>query len=159
MADGSGMTSDKPCGWACLHHERGRRPFWLYGGTSHGTNNYAELEPFVHALWLFSSQHPGPRKVQVVCVSDSELTVRCGNRQYARNANLALWASIDHYERLGYSMRFVHVPRNSNPVNKRADALGRSVRLELEKLAQEGTLDGGQRGRVCGGVASIEVGE
>jgi ribonuclease HI len=52
FGDGSGNTVEGSCGWAVtlLSPLYGRRKV-LVGGASSGTNNYAELMPYVHALW------------------------------------------------------------------------------------------------------------
>jgi hypothetical protein len=72
-------------------------------------------------------EHPpgGPSRAHVAC--DSELTVRCGNRQYARRANGALWAAIEWFERRGYRLRWHHVARDSSPWNRLADRARRTV--------------------------------
>lgn len=55
--------------------------------------------------------------MRVTLVSDSEVTVRCGNRVYARRANGCLWAAVEWFERSGYDLRWHHLPRNSDPWN------------------------------------------
>lgn len=137
VADGSGMTLDQPCGWACYSWDKGRDQFWPHlGGTSGGTNNYAELAPFLHGLWhwhqtYYANAFPRPKGIKVELVSDSEMTVKCGNGQYGRNTNLPLWAGIDWFVQNGYLLHWNHVPRNSNPLNAEADRRSRDVRLNL----------------------------
>jgi ribonuclease HI len=93
------------------------------GAASGGTNNYAELVPFLQALWHFDAtrRYPPGTGVCVLLVSDSELTVRCGEGRYRRTANLGLWAQVDYYARAGYQLTWRHVLRNSNPLNAEAD--------------------------------------
>lgn len=102
----------------------------ITGGGSHGTNNYAELTPFLHAMSWYASTHDLPtiEKLNVACVSDSELTVKCAQGLYARNANRGLWAEYDHFKRLGFDFIWRHVPRNSNPINVRADEEAKRMR-------------------------------
>lgn len=140
VADGSGMRLDQPCGWACYLWYPAVGKVWEHlGGTSGGTNNYAELAPFAYALWHWHYTHFAvgslrqPQDVKVELVSDSELTVRCGNGLYHRNANLPLWASIDWFETHGYALHWTHVPRNSTLPNKEADRRGKEVRTVFEK--------------------------
>lgn len=138
VADGSGTTADRPCGWHCVAYTPwSHRVVEHSGGATGGTNNYAELMPFVHALWAFHAErvcrgHDLSLRVLVELISDSEVTVRCGNGRYGRNANQALWAAIDWFAHNGYRLHWNHVPRNSNPVNARADRAAGGVRRLLE---------------------------
>jgi ribonuclease HI len=140
VGDGSGTTIDKPCGWFVWAHDRISNTVKKYfGGTNSGTNNYAELANFVHAMWayharLFKTPPQDKVDIWVVIVSDSELTVRCGNRVYERKANTPLWAVFDHLESLGYKFTWHHVLRNSNPFNTEADRVAGMVRLKLTEL-------------------------
>lgn len=111
VGDGAGNFVHTPCGWFVTLYERATSKVWEHwGGAGGGTNNYAELEPFVFALWAYRhvlwAYHTGKMKDQgpvvtpprVLVVSDSELTVRCGTGEYARKANLPLWASVEWFE-------------------------------------------------------------
>jgi ribonuclease HI len=134
QADGAGGTATTSCGfYALLTSTRTGRSIECYGGFSHGTNNFAELVPFVHALWKLESLNPigatSPRRV--LCVSDSEVTVRCGNGQYTRKANLSLWAAIDWFVAQGYELSWKHVPRNSDKVGRQADATAKDIRAMM----------------------------
>jgi ribonuclease HI len=139
MADGSGITLEKACGWACYVWDKKSGEFWGHvGATNSGTNNYAELSPFLHGLWhwhqtKFPNVLPRPKNVKVELVSDSEITVKCGNGVYGRNTNLPLWNSVDWYKNNGYILHWNHVIRNSNPVHKEADRQSRDMRLLVEK--------------------------
>lgn len=141
IGDGSGTVWNKPCGWCCHAWVAGSPKVTEHrGGTSGGTNNFAELMPYVHALWSFHTQAfagtngwvPGLARIRVKIVSDSEVTVRCGNRIYARRANGCLWAAIEWFEANGYDFYWTHVPRNSNPANERADKVAGEVRKLFE---------------------------
>lgn len=142
VGDGAGSFVSTPCGWSVTLYERATGRVWEHhGGAGGGTNNYAELEPFVfalfayrHVLWAYHTGRYGNEggavvgPPRVLVVSDSEVTVRCGNGQYTRRANAPLWASIEWFESKGYEFRWVHVPRNSNPFNARADRVAKAVR-------------------------------
>lgn len=121
VADGSGSIAQWPCGWCCFAWYSGSDEVRQHSGcASYGTSNYAELEPFVQAMWW---SHPsGPHRV--LCVSDSELTVKQGKGEYTvhpRNGNSALWAAIRWFAQFGHTFTWHHVRRNSNPVNTECD--------------------------------------
>lgn len=138
VADGSGTVYTKPCGWCCVAYEpHDNSVVEHFGGVSAGTNNYAEIAPFAHALWAYNAKICKRCVTPTGCiraelVSDSEITVGGGNGTMARNANGSLWASIDWFVNNGYSLHWNHVPRNSNAANKLCDKRGRGVRLLLE---------------------------
>lgn len=127
IGDGSGTGAKTPCGWFVTAYDH------VYdlvsehiGGTNGGTNNLAELAPYIHALWWHHTMQEEPptqnHPCRVVIISDSEVTVRCGKREYGRKANLCLWAAIDWFEQNGYRLSWFWVPRNSNPFSSRADS-------------------------------------
>lgn len=136
IGDGAGTLYYKPCGWCChaffpqtdevLEHR---------GGTSGGTNNFAELMPYVHALWHYEAAHASGLITDVEIVSDSEVTVKCGNKEYTRRANASLWSAIEWFEKNGYRLHWNWVRRNSNPANHRADAVAVETRKAMEKLS------------------------
>lgn len=143
IGDGSGTTSGNPCGWSCTAYERATGSVWEHhGGASGGTNNYAELEPYVHcltayrhALWSYHTTGRDVRPPRVVIVSDSEVTCRCGNGQYQRKANGPLWASIKWFEDKGYTFSWVHVRRLTNEFNRRADKIAGTIRKKMSEVA------------------------
>src|SRR5437588_12077519 len=90
VGDGSGSVYHQPAGWACAAYDRLKHQITVHAGAlTCGTNNFAELFPYVQALWHHHQDHgQAPEApVAVALVSDSEVTVRCGTRQYSRNAN------------------------------------------------------------------------
>lgn len=128
VGDGSGTTSSSPYGWCVLAFTRSGDVTRITRGGSGGTNNHAELEPYVYALQFVHNNKMG-RKIGII--SDSEVTVRCGNGQYERRANAALWAAIEWFERNGYEIVWRHVPRNSNPASSYADKVAGMVRKAI----------------------------
>lgn len=126
VADGSGSSLGEPCGWCCLSYSPGGALKTLLGGGSCGTNNLAELEPFVQGLYEYHAGGGDP--CRVLLVSDSEVTVRCGMRRYARRANGHLWAAVDYFESEGFSLEWRHVKRNSNPASSACDAAAGGAR-------------------------------
>lgn len=132
FGDGSGTTAANPFGWSCIVYDKRSGAVARHcGAGTTGTNNLAELWPYIHALWDFYAGKPR-LPVRVVIVSDSELTVRCGTGQYGRNANLALWAAIDWFGKNGCSFFWRHVPRNSNPLNAMGDEQAGKARIALK---------------------------
>jgi ribonuclease HI len=137
VGDGSGSVYSLPAGWACTAYDRRKRRAVLHAGAvSGGTNNFAELAPYLQALWYHHQEHGQKPNtpVRVVIVSDSELTVRCGNRQYGRNCNLCLWAGIDWFEQNGYRLTWRHVRRNTNAWNAWADAVAGQLRSFMSRM-------------------------
>lgn len=141
LGDGSGNSPNTCSAWGCVRYLPLKSLVEVHcGGQTLGTNNFAELMPYLCVLWLdYAEKHPFPRKIEIV--SDSEVSVKCGNREYSRNANLPLWASFDCLEKLGYTIHWNHISRNTNPANALCDRLAGQVREEIEKI-QLTTKDG-----------------
>lgn len=139
VGDGSGTTAKASCGWACVGWNKISGDLDFHNGSmSCGTNNFAELIPYVQALWYFdqffkSHAQPGQRgKIEIV--SDSEVTVKCGNGEYTRKGNGCLWGGIEWFEKNGYDIHWTHVYRNTNCFSKRCDWLAGETRIGLDKL-------------------------
>lgn len=133
FGDGSGTTLDKPCGFACIAYSKaiflGRIRVYT-GRLSHGTNNVAELMPYYHALYCDAADC-GVYHINrsTIIVSDSELTVKQGQKVYGRYANSHLWRAIDSFVECGYSIKWHHVLRNTNPLNALCDKISKQERL------------------------------
>lgn len=142
IGDGSGTTAAKASGWACYVYDYSNESLsFNFGGATLGTNNYAELMPYIQALWLDSvSVHQKPRRVEIV--SDSELSVKCGNHEYSRNSNGILWASLDWLELHGYIIHWNHVPRNSNPFSLACDHQAGIMRRQIENTVDKASKAG-----------------
>lgn len=129
------MTKDKPCGWACrMTGDFGDKTF--VGAASTGTNNFAELIPYIQALWWIDKTRSGNEKVSVRILSDSEVTVKCGSRIYDRTSNLSLWAAVDHFEATGFLILWEHTPRSSVEDNVVCDKISGMARKNLLKFIQ-----------------------
>ena len=132
VGDGSGTVYAEPAGWSCLAYDRIKDSIVLHAGAvTAGTNNFAELAPYCHALWFHNQEHPlgGPFRAHVV--SDSELTVKCGDRRYTRRANGSLWAAIEWFEDHGYRLRWHHVARATCPWNRLSDEVAGRARRAI----------------------------
>lgn len=143
IGDGSGLLATHPAGWACLAYEPETEDVRIHAGAvTGGTNNFAELFPYVQALYQHQQAHARIKRFTpytVIILSDSEVTVRCGSRQYARRANCFLWAAIDWFEQNNYSLRWLHVRRNSNTWSALMDTLAGQARrsmIDLQSLIQ-----------------------
>jgi hypothetical protein len=142
VGDGSGTRIGQTCGWSCSLYEKWSGVVQSYfGGASTGTNNFAELIPYIHALWTYDVNRfgghglPYPKVIKVAIVSDSEVTVRCGNRIYHRLANQTWWRAFEWFEEHGYSFEWRHVRRNTNTISEMSDKQSRAVRLIMEGIA------------------------
>jgi ribonuclease HI len=147
VGDGSGTVYHQPAGWACVAYDRRKCQVTAHAGAVTGaTNNFAELAPYVQALWHHHQDHgqAPPTPVEVAIVSDSEVTVRCGARQYGRHANGCLWAAVEWFERHGYRLSWTHVRRNSNEWNAWADRVAGSMRLLVEGRLGREAVDPGR---------------
>lgn len=137
VGDGSGTICKKSCGWACVAWTPPNNDVVFHNGaTSCGTNNFAELFPYVQALWFFEQELRSKsitKRPRVEIISDSEVTVRCGNKIYARSANGCLWASIEYFERI-FDIHWTHIYRNTNKFSKKCDWLAGGTRVALDKL-------------------------
>lgn len=140
VGDGSGTTHEKPCGWACVCFEPKTEEFRLErGGSSSGTNNLAELTPYVHCLWNYQVRLEKEEPLYRVCkkvviVSDSEWVVKCALGLYSKNALLHLWEGLKVQKKITW-VRWFHRPRMSNPMLRWADAEAGKIRKMFVELS------------------------
>lgn len=134
FGDGSGTTISNASAWCCFIYDVKRGELLKhFGGTRSGTNNLAELMPYILGLWHINGTATTP-KPRVAIISDSEVTVRCGTGQYARKANQAIWASIEWFEKQGYKLHWHHVRRNTNELNAACDEAAGRLRKQIEEF-------------------------
>lgn len=127
FTDGSGSTIDLSMGWAMLLFNVKTSWHTRYAGyLSAGTVNQSELLGVCSILQILDAE--GVKQGRLLVVSDSEVTVRCGQNEYARNANKGLWAMLDYYESNGFDVDFMWVKRNSNDYNKWCDKQSKEIR-------------------------------
>ncbi len=136
--DGSGTVIEKSCASFCVSY---MPAICLikehYSYLSHGTNNAAELLPYLNALYYYKYTQERRSGNTICIVSDSELTVKQGMRLYVRDANKFLWAAMDSFENDGYILKWHHVSRNSNPVNAYCDKMAGILRKGIDNLYNE----------------------
>lgn len=133
IGDGSGSTWERPAGWACVSMDRraGTRHM-LAGGASAGSVGWAELEPYLCAIrhdFYVRQQGELKQARRVVIFSDSQSTVRIGNREYVPKANLDLWGAIAFWEQRGYSFKWVWIDRNTNLLHVLIDRCSKTGEL------------------------------
>lgn len=164
--DGSGTTVGDACGWhVFVQDTRLNRSYTLYGGSSSGTVNYAELYPYIFALWDYDCKNKKSRnlldQIKVLILSDSELTVRCGSGEYERRANLSLWSSIDWFEKNGYELTWQHRNRLTTVENKISDEKAGKIRRFLRELVNDKGCrsEKRKRGTVRDSLGNKQVGE
>ena len=138
IGDGSGTTTQESCGWACVAWNKIADTIDMHSGAmSCGTNNFAELIPYVQAMWHFDQSYrkiatPGV-KGRIEIVSDSEVTVKCGNKEYTRKGNACLWGGVEWFENNGYAIHWTHVYRNTNVFSKKCDWFAGETRIAIDK--------------------------
>jgi ribonuclease HI len=106
VGDGSGNQWDGAVGWSCLMADRLREEeATLVGAENAGTINAVELMPYLWGLrFHYNHWYAGnlPSVMQVHIISDSQVTVNCGNGTYKRQANADLWCTVRYWETQGY---------------------------------------------------------
>lgn len=139
IGDGSGTVLGNPSGFSCLEMGACGGSQWHYGGFSNGTNNFAELVPYLFVLWRLDylvANNKIEKPSKIVIVSDSEMTVRCANRthNYKRKSNLPLWAMYEWFENNGYNIEWVHILRSTIHENLMANNLSNKIRIMFKDL-------------------------
>lgn len=139
FGDGSGSQWKVGGGFACFMVDgRTARRDLVIGARTRSTVSRMELSVYIEALayhyyrLLNRVMEHAPYRVRIF--SDSELAVKCGNREYARKTNVDLWAGLDALIARGYEVRFTWVPRNSTPFHALADELAGKARMALSAL-------------------------
>lgn len=118
VADGSGTTWKKSCGSQIYcRHINGTEE--LQCSFSNGTNNFAEMIPFVYTLSYFGLDSPFLFLGKVLFVSDSQLTVKQGTKEFTRE-NQPLWGTIEKFEQFTQII-WKWVPRNVLELSKLCD--------------------------------------
>ena len=129
VGDGSGSTIETSATFGCFCLDVARESIIeIEGYVSKGTVNQSEIAPILSLLnYLESSKIAPPLKILVI--SDSEVTVNCGNKKWQINHNKVLWGCIEYYRLIGFSIDFKWLPRNSNDLMKLADKRSKEIRI------------------------------
>jgi ribonuclease HI len=131
IGDGSGTLNSTPAGWCVLVRCRSRFTHVekLEGTLSHGTNNLAELCPFLHGLWWLESL--GLSRGTIGIVTDSEYCKKIGSGENSLKSNRTVWEAYRCFCRLGYVIRWVWLPRDTHPAHRLVDERSRTARLMI----------------------------
>jgi len=148
-ADGSGSRWNQPTGYAAVLIDRvlDRRKFFV-GGHNTGTNQTAELDPFVVAMdWYSHESGPGaarlkqlrelgdPRDLLIHCVSDAEVLVKQGRGEYRTSGpHYWRWTALNQIEALGYRYKFHWLPRSLCGLNRLCDNESRRTRIAFQDI-------------------------
>lgn len=137
IADGSGSGWDSPTGWAVVVIDRltGIRKV-LYGGQNRGTINAAEVHPFLWGIRYYHNvvRKDKDREIVVCCLSDSEITVKCGQGVYKAKTNIDLWQALKYWESRGYIFRWQHVPRETLDLQILTDEIAGRARTKIKEV-------------------------
>jgi ribonuclease HI len=133
VGDASGTTVDKPAAWATVVYQHDDDvPYFLLGSESNCTNNRGELSAIAQGLWFAHYTGLLTPKSVVLCVSDSEVTIKGGKREYSREAHAAMWKSVDFFEGVSQRLLWKWVPRNTDPVQIWCDKAAGELRLVMK---------------------------
>jgi ribonuclease HI len=148
-ADGSGSRWNYPMGWGCVLIDRMlQRRKLIFGANSVGTNQLAELTPFMFAMdWYANESGPGafhlrklreendPRDLLIHCVSDSEVVVKQGMGEYASGGYRGWrWLALEQLSMLGYRYKWHWIPRELCGLNRLTDDTSRRTRVALQDM-------------------------
>lgn len=142
VGDGSGLLTNKPCGFHAVILDVEKDCSWECGGSfTHGSGVAAELLAFYVAIEQVVDSRPGVLS-RILCISDSQVTVYCAKGLWARTANLALWAAIDSYsQRKEVRLFWEHIERNTIESHAHCDERSKRWRVltqnELWRFEQE----------------------
>lgn len=159
IGDGSGTDWKNSCGFAAVlidHYGNYRAPF--NGGLNTGTNQLAELLPYLHAMTWYASgpgkarlddriakfkpsliadaSYCGPPRptVKIHIITDNRNLANQGNFLAARKAYSWLWKSFDELSAMGYQFKWHWLERMKLGLNRLVDYLAGRCRLEMEKI-------------------------
>lgn len=96
-------------------------PLAVYGGSSYGTNNMAELLSFAFPLmWISGDKNRPPGVIHVHLFTDSDYVARCSSFGgfIRRKKNRELWAMMDAFRRTGIVTHWHWVPRDCFDLNR-----------------------------------------
>lgn len=162
VGDGSGTDWKNACGFSAVlidHYGNWRAPF--HGSLNTGTNQLAELLPYLHAMTWYAS---GPGKarledrlatwkpspnygvksthdsterspgVKIHIITDNKNLASQGNYLAARKAYSWIWKSFDELTAMGYQFTWHWLPRMNLGLNRLVDFMSGRCRLEMEKI-------------------------
>jgi hypothetical protein len=150
VGDGSGSRWGYGGGWATILFDKmanARKTNW--GALSDTTINICELSPYIYTMMWYSrgpavtlreqkrrkNPYQFPR-ISIHIVTDCKVIAEQGQGKMSRNANEALWASFDVFERQGFVFTFHFIPRDNFTANRVCDGLSKDMRHLIESIEQ-----------------------
>ena len=120
--DGAAMPNPGKAGWAAILLY-GTHVRELSGPIAHATNNQAELTAALEGIRAVK------KPCRITVISDSQWLVKCGSREWSRNANTELWTLLDGLvAHGGHEVTFQWVRgHNGDQWNERADKLANAA--------------------------------
>jgi ribonuclease HI len=139
FGDGSGINREGAWAVVMLNQIDGTARLFM-GGVSRTTINVMELIGYLHALSFLQKERyrREGRKISVLILSDSSVTVNCGNGEHTRKANRPFWAALDAFSE-DYDIEFMLIPRNSLGLNAACDTIAGNLRRILVDLNKNGS--------------------
>lgn len=143
VGDGSGSTWKRAAGWGALVFDRQQPGHDVFvGNVNRGTNNFAELMPYVQTLLYLADcedrRHRAgqPRRfAKVVIFTDSSYCAG-GDKTTLKGTHIALWAGIHAMKRAGLVLTWKLVPRATDDFNRLCDVLSKSQRRIAESVSE-----------------------
>ena len=153
VGDGSGTDWKNACGFSAVlidHYGNYRSSF--HGSLNTGTNQLAELMPYLHAMtwyasgpgkarledrlasWRPSSDRTSQPGVKIHIITDNKNLANQGNYLAARKAYSWIWKSFDELTAMGYQFKWHWLPRMKLGLNRLVDFMSGRCRLEMEKI-------------------------
>ncbi len=167
IGDGSGSGWNSACGWAgclCDHQSHARRFFW--GGMNLGSVNCAESMPYMQALTWFDAVYGKERlkargHLNVHVLTDSQTIATWGNRAMSPEgtlprSNIAIWAPMREYRRLGYHCQFYWAARSTTQLNWASDLIAALCRQEIQRAMDPRIGDGVLSIRAANAIAKVK---
>lgn len=161
VGDGSGTDWKNTCGFSAVlidHYGNYRAPF--HGSLNTGTNQLAELMPYLHAMtwyasgpgkarledrlskWKPNPNHPihpysdpeRPPGVKIHIITDNKNLANQGNYLAQRKAYSWIWKAFDELTSMGYQFKWHWLPRMKLGLNRFVDCMSGKCRLAMEKI-------------------------
>lgn len=167
VGDGSGAGWDTACGWCgVLIDNQTRLRKILWGAMNIGSVNSAESLPYLQALSWFDAKHGRERLrargiLNVHIITDSKVIATWGTKAMSPagdlpRANVAYWAAMREFRRLGYHCHFHWANRSTTQLNWTADLIAGMARRELQAASKQVEFPEGISQRALQAVAGLQ---
>lgn len=133
IADGSGTTADKACGWGTVLVGRNRTPIMLSGGLSRGTNITAEIMGVNAGLQFLYNEvldHKAIGQKTHVITDCRHVT---SPETWSKHRDLATW--LKFYSRDGMILKLHWIDRNKFKFNLRCHNMANIARRAIAEAS------------------------